>query len=260
MANENQFIDSLGAELEALDGIHAQDIETGSGKKKAALGNYTNKLFPTISTIHAFPAGKIQAQLVKSKTDTGDINDKFYTIGLNPTEIILSSTEIITAGSCSTDINDWELLKVELIDDVANDGTGALVPFNDIYSIEKDGTKTLILTLDNKGLNYTVLGTKRTFEELGNTAKTSARATVLNGIGSWSPSVTTSVFSYYVVAVGNIATPPTFTDSSGNVTPLYEGENNIYEVLDDTINFDITNISIDTLAGDIVKISFSEIV
>ena len=45
MANEYQFIDSLGAELEALDGIHAQDIESGSGKKKAALGNYTNKLF-----------------------------------------------------------------------------------------------------------------------------------------------------------------------------------------------------------------------
>ena len=45
MANEEQFIDSLGAELEALDGIHAQDIETGGRNKKSALGNYTNKLF-----------------------------------------------------------------------------------------------------------------------------------------------------------------------------------------------------------------------
>lgn len=45
MANEDQFIYSLGAELEALDGVYAQDIETGSGKKKGALGNYTNKLF-----------------------------------------------------------------------------------------------------------------------------------------------------------------------------------------------------------------------
>ena len=45
MARGDQFIDSLGTELEALDGIHAQDIETGGKNRKSALGNYTNKLF-----------------------------------------------------------------------------------------------------------------------------------------------------------------------------------------------------------------------
>lgn len=45
MADQDQFIETLGSELEALDGIHAQDIETGSNNIKSALGNYTNKLF-----------------------------------------------------------------------------------------------------------------------------------------------------------------------------------------------------------------------
>ena len=63
--------------------------------------NYTNKYFPTIPTTHSYPVSKIQAQLVKQKTSTGEIVDKFYTIGLNPTEVILTGDEIITSGSCN---------------------------------------------------------------------------------------------------------------------------------------------------------------
>jgi len=44
MANE-QFIEALGMELTSMEGIHAQDIETGGKNKNAMLGNYTNKLF-----------------------------------------------------------------------------------------------------------------------------------------------------------------------------------------------------------------------
>ena len=42
---DNQFIEALGLELTSLDGIHAQDIETGGKNIKGLLGNYTNKLF-----------------------------------------------------------------------------------------------------------------------------------------------------------------------------------------------------------------------
>ena len=42
---EKEFIEALGMELTSLDGIHAQDIETGAKKQHASLGNYTNKLF-----------------------------------------------------------------------------------------------------------------------------------------------------------------------------------------------------------------------
>lgn len=41
----DKFIRTLGNELEALEGIHGQDPETGAGGKKSSLGNYTNKLF-----------------------------------------------------------------------------------------------------------------------------------------------------------------------------------------------------------------------
>ena len=63
---------------------------------------YTNKFFPTIPTTHSYSVGKIQAQLVKYRTAIGDVIDKFYTIGLNPTEIILNGDEVITAGQCNT--------------------------------------------------------------------------------------------------------------------------------------------------------------
>ena len=65
--------------------------------------NYTNKYFPVIPTTHSFPGGKTQAQLVKYKTSTGVIIDKFYSIGLNPTEIVLNGSEIITPGICVID-------------------------------------------------------------------------------------------------------------------------------------------------------------
>lgn len=42
---EKDFIEALGLELTSLEGIHAQDIETGGKNIKAALINYTNKLF-----------------------------------------------------------------------------------------------------------------------------------------------------------------------------------------------------------------------
>lgn len=45
MASGDEFVDMLAGELEAIDGIHAQDIETGGKNIKSALGNYTNKLF-----------------------------------------------------------------------------------------------------------------------------------------------------------------------------------------------------------------------
>lgn len=44
MASDD-IVNTLGSELQALDGIHAQDIETGSNNVRSALGNYTNKLF-----------------------------------------------------------------------------------------------------------------------------------------------------------------------------------------------------------------------
>ena len=62
--------------------------------------NYTNKLFPTISTAYTAPTGNIQAQLVKHRLADGTIIDKFYTIGLNPIEIILSGSENVTSGEC----------------------------------------------------------------------------------------------------------------------------------------------------------------
>ena len=45
--SSDAFINALNAELEALDGLHAQDPETGAGLKsnKGVLGNYTTKLF-----------------------------------------------------------------------------------------------------------------------------------------------------------------------------------------------------------------------
>lgn len=45
MATGEEFINTLAGELEAIDGVHAQDLETGGKNIRSVLANYTNKLF-----------------------------------------------------------------------------------------------------------------------------------------------------------------------------------------------------------------------
>ena len=73
--------------------------------------NYTNKLFPTISTAYTAPTGNIQAQLVKHRLADGTIIDKFYRVGSGE-EVIVDVNSIITAGNCITTSSNYPITDI----------------------------------------------------------------------------------------------------------------------------------------------------
>jgi hypothetical protein len=150
--------------------------------------------------------------------------------------------------------NDWKLYDIEWID-----VNGAiLTEFTELWAIDFAGVKTLLATLAEDGTPYTLTGTKTLKKNIGTTAPTKQGQITLNG-STWSPTSNIESYSYAVIKVNNILTPPTFTDSNNITNDLYEGESATYSTIIGTTYFDVTNVEISANAGDIIKIYYTAI-
>lgn len=151
----------------------------------------------------------------------------------------------------------FEIITVDLIDDTLNDESN-LVNFSKIYRVDHDGTRTLIGTVDEKLQDYTVVGTEKTYLEIGTNAKTITGQLVLSG-SNWSPTESMTSFSYSVISVADILNPPVFINTDLTSHELYQGESVKYDLIENTEKFEISNIEITVPAGDIVKVYFTQI-
>ena len=216
--------------------------------------------FPIVSSTSSIADTEFfPARLIATPTDTFFVRSFFDGTTTTYTRVDTGATIANNLFEPFSSTDDWELLEVELVDDVAGNGTGAIVPYSELYKVAVDGTRTLIATVDNKGANYTLLGTRRSANEIGLPTKTAANQLLLDG-ASWSPSAMTSIFSYIVISVASALTPPTYKGSNNVSVPLFAGESGEYNVIDGTTSFSSTNILITAQAGDKIKISYSEIV
>ena len=166
----------------------------------------------------------------------------------------LDTGTTITQGDFEP-IKDLELLEVELVDDVAGDGTGLIIPYSELYTVDADGTRSLIAVVDNKGADYNLLGTRRSASEIGTPAKTISQTFVVSG-ANWSP--TSSMTSFQIVPI-SISGASTYTDSVGSTVPLFEGVIFGVNQIEGTTQIDTSLIELVIAFGDTVFINTTSI-
>ena len=211
-------------------------------------------------------AGGLQSEMIMGCDGGVPVIRWIVKLDGNPTGVIYHTNSAGVAvvplawqiGDCGI-IGDWELLEVELIDDVVGNASGLLIPYSELYTVARDGVRTLISILDNSGATYIPVGTRRIPSELGVPAMTGANQIVIDGT-TWTPSPMVVIFSYVVLAVANPLTPPTYKGSNNIPVPMFIGESGSFEVIDGTTNFSNSNIVITAQSGDRIKISYSEVV
>jgi hypothetical protein len=160
----------------------------------------------------------------------------------------------IKSNTPSSSSQDWELYDIEWVDvNGAN-----LTEFTELWKIDELGVRTLIATLDETGLPYTITGVKTLKKNVGTVTTTKQGQITLNG-GTWNPTLLMTDYSYTVIKVNSTSNPPTFKDSINIVNDLYEGESASYQLISGTDSFDITNVEIEANAGDIIKIYYTSI-
>lgn len=163
-------------------------------------------------------------------------------------------TTPVATPDISSPTEDFEFAAVRKVDDIAGDQSGDLINYTEIRAVnEVTGLTTLLATLtEDLSAPYVVVGTPRNESEIGVDAKTSVFSQVVSG--SWMVGPLTESFGYMVIAVADPATPPTFTDSDSNITPLFAGESQSFSLADGTHVIDQPNIAITAGAGDTVKV------
>lgn len=246
---------------------------TGEGTIKFAQSGLSTSdpiiLFDNLQVREIMSPTQVANPTVTNYSDTvkSVIDQVVNTVGCNDERrdnLLVDIADVISESSTKLEKalgngSDWELLEVELVDDQANDGTGAIIPYSELYKVDPDGTRTLIATVDQKGANYTLVGTRRSASEIGVLAKTGANQFVLRGPATWSPTEAMQQFMYAVINIATPLVPPTYRGSNNVVSELFDSESSEYIVLSGTDKFDVTNIQITANTGDIIKISYNEI-
>ena len=146
---------------------------------------------------------------------------------------------------------------VTFIDDTLNNGS-VLVEFVRIATIDNSGVVTIASDYTSDlSAPYTVLGTAYLPGQIGTTGEIKWGIGDIVGIGTFSPSALAVSVSYSVTAVGNIATPPTITDSFANVRTLSVGNNGSFSRDQETDLMDTTPVIETFDAGDIIEINYT---
>lgn len=210
--------------------------------------NYTNKYFPVIPTIYNYPVGKMQAQLVKHRLATGQIIDKFYTIGLNPIEIILSGSENVTPGECCKPT-------IQYFQKFYYDSTlDECTPIKETITTLCDGTQTYQYIMEDGAGGFTDATTTIVGWDESNvfiqscvqqqSINNSPITTLVNNNSTFT--ITTDFFSVSYVVIGSGATIETPHNSF--TRNLFDGESGEFraddgKTLDNTIIFTTTTNS-----------------
>lgn len=156
----------------------------------------------------------------------------------------------------------YDITQQCLVDDVAGDGTGQIVPFVRLTLLQVDNatgsvTSSLIgdFTDSTAATTYAAQGTARDADDVGTDAVTDQSRFLIQEGATWSP--TADLRSYTIRVVTDTSGNITFTDSGGEITPLVAGE---------TLSFDAdvnemfeTSPVLTTGTGDVVVVSATKI-
>jgi len=184
---------------------------------------------------------------------------------ITPRYILLSPKNLglggdITISGASIDVETPpSTISFNLIDDVAGDQTGDLVNFIRHFKIDKDDIKSYLFDTDLAGGNYTVLGTPRIANDIGEQAKTGISKVVLSGASVWNPTTDMLSITVLPVTIGDMNNPPTFTDNDNSTTPLRSGIGFEIPLNPTTDSFKIDNIAITAFAGDVIDLYITKL-
>jgi hypothetical protein len=240
-----------------LLGLTAQNIIDAADACRQASGGGGGSLRPTNI--------KINTGFTSTLTATGEtvfvevVTDEDGT-GVS-TYRIHSATGVTTVADLSTltlsGVSETgATFKLCYIDDTASDGSN-LVEFVRIISIDSTGTATAIGDfLPDLVTPYTVIGTVETSETIGSPAEIKQLMATVEDGGTWSPTSLVRSYSFIVVTVGDINTPPTYTDSNSNSTDLLIGESGTFS-LDGEADLMETTPTFSTNTGDLIRINYT---
>ena len=204
---ESVLLKQLIIEIRKLnDNFSSGTGSGGGGTGDASEATLTNILSELVNSgaLSSFPVTDSNDTLLIRETTIDQ------TTGAKVTQFIDPSTGSVVTPTFplkTSDTSNWELLQVDLIDDVVGDESGDLINYSDFYVVLDDGTRTLLFTLDEKGQPYILQGTSKSISEIGTNLKTSAEQLVLTG-GNWIPTGDITSFSYSVITVGDTNNRP----------------------------------------------------
>jgi hypothetical protein len=158
--------------------------------------------------------------------------------------------------------------RIEIVcrcDDTDGDGVGE-ISYKEIVKIDDAGVTTILATYNRTMTTaYTPVSPVDCSVPGDNLVATTPRYKVLSGVGTWvlnadSVSPTTSV-TFTVITVGNVANPPSVTDSAGT-NSLFAGQSVTWSVIHQRDVAGLKSpLSLSTKAGDVVSVAWtSEVV
>ena len=161
----------------------------------------------------------------------------------------------LPAGAIPCQTAAEQLESVVLCDDVNGDGS-LIVPFVRVVSVNADTGVVMIVGQYTPDYSASYSPTNPVAcGSIGNDVFYRQQRIALQGVGLWSrPSMVVRV-TVTVVAVGNIANPPTVSCNSGT-SPLFTGTSETWESPDG--NFLSDTFSVSTKVGDIILIAYTE--
>ena len=135
---------------------------------------------------------------------------------------------VVAVGNTLAECSPGSTIKIECACDDADGDSVGEVSYRKIVSISNSGNVTLLATY-NRALTalYTPVSPVDCNVPGDNLVAARARYKTLSGVGTWvlgaDSALPTSSVSVAVISVGNVATPPTVTDSGGTY-PLFSGQ------------------------------------
>lgn len=190
---------------------------------------------------------------IKNFINTADPTDVVGPIFIDPNGAITTDPGDLTL--CSNE-NFAQIKCFPKCDDVNGDETD-IKSYYEAFAVEWDGT-TLVSTpagtFQDEGMT-TAYAPVNPIDccDIGDEAVEKSGREFIDGFGSWSPGLITSSYTVRAHLVADPANPPTFTDSFGVTTPIFQGESFSYQF--DSCNVDVTPV-VNSNAGDQIVITY----
>jgi hypothetical protein len=150
-------------------------------------------------------------------------------IWLDENNNVVAAPPVFTVGACNTSLNVYQRC---LCDDVNGDGS-LIVPFVQFYTYDHVNNVIAFTGSFTNDLSAPYVPVNAVdCETIGSVLTVSQQREHFNGVFVWNRPANTQSVTVKVRSVGNSVTPPTVTDQSGRVTPLYAGDSDTWSIND----------------------------
>lgn len=162
--------------------------------------------------------------------DNGQPTGAVYYTDLSGTVVAAPGAGTFIFGSCS---NTTAEIYQRCLCDVTLAGVVQFIRFYTYDPISNSITNTGDW-LPDLTAPYTVTGTVTDCSDVGAPTQLVQRRVLIQGASVWNRPNNVQSLTYKVRRLGNILTPPTITDNTGNVTPLFIGDVETYSTVGDS--------------------------